>query len=157
MKAEKFLHFFMKIYCDGSCSGNPGPGGWAAVFIKDSQVVKKIYGYEEDTTNNRMELTAAIQALKYVKHVNTTIEIFTDSIYLKQGITEWIKSWKLNNWKNGRIKNIVLWENLDQLNSQLKVSWYWVKAHSGNKYNEMADILAKYAITKKTSFEEVNK
>ena len=157
MKAEKFLHFFMKIYCDGSCSGNPGPGGWAAVFIRDSQVVKKIYGYEKNTTNNRMELTAAIQALKYVKHVNTTIEVFTDSIYLKQGITEWIKSWKLNNWKNGRIKNIVFWENLDQLNSQLKVSWHWVKAHSGNKYNEMADILAKYAITKKTSFEEVNK
>ncbi len=154
MEIQIFLRFFMKIYCDGSCLGNPGPGGWAAVFIEDNQVVKKIYGYENDTTNNKMELTAAIQALKYIQH-NTTIDIFTDSIYLKQGITEWIKSWKLSNWKNGKIKNIEFWKDLDKSNSQLKVNWCWVKAHSGDKYNEMADALAKHAATKQVSFKEI--
>ena len=144
----------MQVYCDGACSGNPGPGGWGAIFIQNSQVVKKICGYEKDTTNNKMELTAAIQALKHAQS-NTVIEVFTDSTYLKQGITEWIKNWKLNNWKKGRIKNRELWEDLDKLNSQLKVNWYWVKAHSGDKYNEMADALAKYAIAKKITFEEV--
>ena len=146
----------MQIYCDGACSGNPGPGGWGVVFIENHQVIKKIYGYEKDTTNNKMELTAAIQALKYVQNSNAVLEVFTDSKYLKQGITEWIKNWKLSNWKKGRIKNRDLWESLDKLNSQLKVNWYRVKAHSGNEYNEMADTLAKYAIIQKKIFEKIN-
>ena len=138
----------MKIYCDGSCLGNPGPGGWAAIFVKNDQVIKKIYGFEKHTTNNKMELTAAIKALKNLKETND-LQIFTDSNYLKFGITEWIKSWKLNNWKNGKIKNIEFWQELDKLNSAQNTSWFWVKAHSGNKYNEMADELARCAAIKK--------
>jgi ribonuclease HI len=145
----------MMIYCDGSCLGNPGPGGWAAIFIKDNLVVKKIFGYESDSTNNKMELTAAIKALELVKS-DVEVSIFTDSTYLKQGITEWIKSWKRNNWKNGKIKNIEFWEELDKLNSNLRVNWYWVKAHNGDKYNEMADILAKRAIKEKEKYKEIN-
>ena len=155
MTNRKITCFFMKIYCDGSCLGNPGPGGWAAVFIKDNTVVKKIFGYEGDSTNNRMELTAAIKSLELVKG-DSEISIFTDSTYLKQGITEWIKSWKLNNWKNGKIKNVEFWEKLDALNSKLNVSWYWVKAHNGDQYNEMADMLAKQAIKEKEKFKEIN-
>ncbi|WP_323732836.1 ribonuclease HI [Candidatus Bandiella euplotis] len=143
----------MQIYCDGSCFGNPGPGGWAAIFIKNNQVVQKICGYDKDTTNNKMELTAAIKALERVKE--TDVDIFTDSTYLQQGITVWIKSWKLNNWKNGKIKNVELWEELDKLNSALNVKWHWVKAHNGNKYNEMADRLAKGAIIQKKEFQEI--
>ena len=148
MKSKKTLDFFMKIYCDGSCLGNPGPGGWAAVFVKNDQVVKKIYGFEKQTTNNKMELTAAIKALANLKETHD-LQIFTDSNYLKFGITEWIKSWKLNNWKNGKIKNIEFWQELDKLNSMQKTSWFWVKAHNGDKYNEMADELARCAAIKK--------
>lgn len=148
MKSKKTLDFFMKIYCDGSCLGNPGPGGWAAVFVQDDQVVKKIYGFEKHTTNNKMELTAAIKALANLKETHD-LQIFTDSNYLKFGITEWIKSWKLNNWKNGKIKNIEFWQELDKLNSMQNTSWFWVKAHNGDKYNEMADELARCAAIKK--------
>jgi ribonuclease HI len=146
----------MKIYCDGSCSGNPGTGGWGAVFIKNDKVVKKVYGYGGvDSTNNKMELTAAIEALKLLKNGDVA-DIFTDSTYLKNGITEWIKSWKTSNWKNGMIKNRYLWESLDSLNSQLNVKWHWVKAHDGDKFNEMADKLAKQAVIEKVSLKEIN-
>lgn len=148
MKSKKVLDFSMKIYCDGSCLGNPGPGGWAAIFVKDDKIIKKIYGFEKYTTNNKMELTAAIKALANFKK-SIHLQIFTDSNYLKFGITEWIKSWKLNNWKNGKIKNIELWQELDKLNSFQNASWLWIKSHNGDKYNEMADELARFAATKK--------
>jgi|APCry1669189000_1035189.scaffolds.fasta_scaffold12415_2 ribonuclease HI len=148
MKSKKILDIFMKIYCDGSCLGNPGPGGWAAVFVKEGHVIKKICGFEQHTTNNKMELTAAIKALENITK-NSDLQIFTDSNYLKFGITEWIKSWKLNNWKNGKIKNIEFWQQLDKLNLTQKASWHWVKAHNGDKYNEMADELARNAASDK--------
>ena len=144
----------MQIYCDGSCKGNPGPGGWAAVFINQDVITKKINGYFADTTNNRMELTAAIEALKCLK-VGEAVEIHTDSTYLKNGITVWIKSWKKSNWKNGKIKNIDLWKELDMLDEGVNVTWHWVKAHNGNKYNEMADYLAKLAVDEKVSYQTV--
>ena len=138
----------MKIYCDGSCLGNPGPGGWAAVFVDNSQITKKIYGFTDYTTNNQMELTAAIKSLENVQHIDN-LEIYTDSNYLKLGITNWIKSWKLTNWKNGKIKNIKFWQQLDKLNCDKNIQWYWVKAHNGNKYNQLADELARYAAINK--------
>ena len=139
----------MRIYCDGSCLNNPGPGGWAAVFVDDQQIIKKICGFSDYTTNNKMELTAAIKSLENVE-LTDSLEIYTDSQYLKLGITHWIKSWKLTNWKNGKIKNIKLWQQLDTLYSlQKNIKWYWVKAHSGNKHNELSDQLARNAAIKK--------
>ena len=136
----------MKIYCDGSCLNNPGFGGWAAILIKRGFVVKKICGFDEYTSNNKMELMASIQALiKIIKNHN--LHIFTDSNYLQLGITEWIKNWKLNNWKNRQIKNIDLWMLLDRLNLSSNISWHWVKSHNGDKYNEIVDKLAKNAVT----------
>ena len=138
----------MKIYCDGSCLGNPGLGGWAAIFIKEDKIIKKIFGCDKYTTNNKMELTAAIKSLENIDFVDDTIEIYTDSNYLKCGITEWIKNWKVSNWRNGKIKNIEYWRELDKLNSSYNVKWFWVKAHNGNKFNEIVDELARYAATK---------
>lgn len=138
----------MIIYCDGSCLGNPGPGGWGAVFIQGSKIKKTIKGFDPNTTNNRMELTAAINALKLVKS-DLNIKIYTDSTYLKNGITDWINKWKLNNWNKGKIKNVDLWKDLDFICATKTIYWHWVKAHNGNEYNELADKLAKEAITKK--------
>ncbi|MSO14490.1 ribonuclease H [Rickettsiales endosymbiont of Trichoplax sp. H2] len=135
----------MKIYCDGSCLGNPGLGGWAAIFIKEDKIIKKIYGCDKHTTNNKMELTAAIKSLENLEIMDNMIEIYTDSNYLKCGITEWIKNWKINNWKNGKIKNIEYWKDLDKLNSVYNTKWFWVKAHNGNKFNEIVDKLARNA------------
>ncbi len=136
------------IYTDGACKGNPGEGGWGAYIILNNSIKKEIFGYESNTTNNRMELTAAIKALDYFKD-RQKLEIITDSTYLKQGITAWIKSWKQNNWINKQkkaVKNVDLWKKLDSLNSFHKVSWHWVKAHNGNFGNEQADMLANKAI-----------
>ena len=133
-----------KIYTDGACSGNPGPGGWGAVIFNKKGIQKNIYGNEKNTTNNRMELTAPIIALKKIKK-KSEITIFTDSKYVKDGITDWIKKWKLNNWKNSNkkpVKNKDLWVKLDDLCLKHKVTWKWVKAHAGNKYNNLADELA---------------
>ena len=137
-----------KIYTDGACSGNPGPGGWGAVIFDQEDNQKNISGSEKNTTNNRMELLAAIMALKKVK-TNSEITIYTDSIYVKNGITEWIKKWTRNEWKNARkqpVKNKDLWIKLDNLCKDNKIIWKWVKGHSNNKYNNLADELATQSI-----------
>jgi ribonuclease HI len=126
------------IYTDGACLGNPGKGGWAAI-MKYEDNYKTISGSEQDTTNNRMELMAAIQALEHLRQP-CEVDIHTDSQYLKNGITTWIHKWKKIGWKN--IKNIDLWQRLDANNSQHKVHWHWVKSHSGVKYNDEVDKLA---------------
>ena len=136
----------IKIYTDGSCLTNPGDGGWAAIINIDGEI-KKISGNEKNTTNNRMELMAPINALKYI-YSKDPIEIFTDSKYVKNGITEWINTWVLNNWKTSNkedVKNKDLWIELYKLNQSLNVKWNWVKAHAGNPLNEEVDMLAKEA------------
>ena len=134
------------IYTDGSCLGNPGNGGWAAI-ISDEKKIKKISGSEKDTTNNRMELLAPINALKSMKP-GVKIKIYTDSQYVKNGITEWINTWLTNNWKTSKkenVKNKDLWIELYNLNKSLNVQWNWIKAHDGNPMNEEVDLLAKKA------------
>ena len=137
-----------KIYTDGACSGNPGPGGWGAVIFDQNNKQKNISGSEKNTTNNRMELLAAIMSLKKIK-TNSEVVIFTDSIYVKNGITEWMKNWKKNRWKNSSkkpVKNKDLWVKLDKLCEANRVSWKWVKGHSTNEFNNLADELATKAI-----------
>ena len=136
----------IKIYTDGSCMSNPGNGGWAAIININGEI-KKISGNEKNTTNNRMELMAPINALKNINSKDP-IEIFTDSKYVKNGITEWINTWVLNNWKTSKkedVKNKDLWLELHKLNQSLNVKWNWVKAHAGNPLNEEVDMLAKKA------------
>jgi len=136
----------IKIYTDGSCLSNPGNGGWAAI-ININGKIKKISGNEKNTTNNRMELMAPINALKNINSKDP-IEIFTDSKYVKNGITEWINTWVLNNWKTSKkeeVKNKDLWIELYKLNQSLNVKWNWVKAHAGDPLNEEVDMLAKKA------------
>ena len=133
----------LKIYTDVACSGNPGKGGWAAIILDDSNQ-SKISGSENNTTNNRMELMAPIMALKKIKK-KSEITIFTDSKYVKDGITDWIKKWKVNKWKSSNkkpVKNKDLWIKLDNASLKHKVTWKWVKAHAGNKYNNLVDELA---------------
>jgi len=137
-----------KIYTDGACSGNPGPGGWGAVIFDQDDKQKNISGSEKNTTNNRMELLAAIMSLKKIK-ANSKVVIFTDSTYVKNGITEWMKNWKKNGWKNSNkkpVKNKDLWVKLDKLCEANSVSWKWVKGHSTNEFNNLADELATKAI-----------
>ena len=133
-----------KIYTDGACSGNPGKGGWAAIILDSDLNQSSISGSESNTTNNRMELLAAIMALNKIKK-KSDITIFTDSKYVKDGITNWINKWKLNNWKSSNkkpVKNKDLWIKLDNVCLKHKVTWKWVKAHAGNKYNNLVDELA---------------
>jgi len=137
------------IYTDGACSGNPGPGGWGALIIasKDSRVLKELElkGGEKATTNNRMELTAAIRALESLDR-QSKITIHTDSTYVKDGISKWLPTWKLNGWKTAAkksVKNEDLWKQLDQASSNHIVKWEWVKGHSGHIENARVDILAK--------------
>ena len=143
----------VKIYIDGACSGNPGPGGWGAIILSEDDR-KELFGGEKLTTNNRMELTAAIKALEYcAKHEKkklplTNIIIFTDSVYVKEGITLWINKWEKNNWKTSdkkNVKNVDLWKTLKELSKSKQINWEWVKGHSGNPMNELADSLAKKA------------
>jgi ribonuclease HI len=135
------------IYTDGACSGNPGAGGWAAILLfQDSR--KDVYGREENTTNNKMELMAVINGLKSLK-TSCNISLYTDSLYVKNGIREWINKWKVNGWKTSNkkpVKNMELWKELDNVASQHEINWKWVKAHNGDKYNEEADSLARKAI-----------
>ena len=138
----------LKIYTDGACSGNPGKGGWAAIILDNDLNQSNISGSESNTTNNRMELLAPIMALKKIKR-KSEITIFTDSKYVKDGITDWIKKWKVNNWKSSNkkpVKNKDLWVKLDKLCQSNSVSWKWVKGHSTNKFNNLADELATKAI-----------
>ena len=143
-----------KAYTDGACSGNPGVGGWGAVLLaeKNNKIIKRkeISGGLVDTTNNQMELIAAIETLKALKK-HTEICIITDSNYVKKGITEWLPSWKKNNWKTSskkEVKNRKLWEELEELVNRNKVDWLWVKGHAGNIENERADFLAREEINK---------
>ncbi len=134
------------IYTDGSCLGNPGKGGWAALIIQNN-TEETLIGSEKETTNNRMELTAAINALLKIKQ-NKKIKIYTDSKYVKDGIQKWISNWKLNNWKNANkkdVKNKDLWIKLDNLIDKKEITWNWVKAHSINEYNNKVDLLARNA------------
>tara|TARA_Y100000590_G_scaffold258828_1_gene290492 strand:+ start:103 stop:534 length:432 start_codon:yes stop_codon:yes gene_type:complete len=136
------------IYTDGSCIGNPGPGGWSFVIKYTNQKIKEFSGSENLTTNNRMELTAAINAIKFFKK-KTILNIYTDSKYLKNGITLWIKTWKLNDWKTSNkkdVKNLDLWKILEKETLKHKINWNWVKAHNENVLNEKADNLARKAI-----------
>ena len=135
------------IYTDGACRGNPGPGGWGAL-IKFEGVEKEIFGGQNNTTNNQMELAAAIEGLASLKEA-CNVELFTDSKYVMDGITQWIQNWKKNNWKTAAkkdVKNKELWQKLDQLISQHQVQWHWVKGHSGDVGNETADLLANKGI-----------
>ena len=136
----------IEIYTDGSCLENPGNGGWAAI-IKINENKKKISGSEKNTTNNRMELLATINALKSINS-DEEINIYTDSQYVKLGITEWINSWVKNNWKTSKkedVRNKDLWTELYNLNKTLNIKWIWIKAHAGNPLNEEVDLLAKKA------------
>lgn len=142
------------IYTDGGCSGNPGPGGWGVVVEADG-IVKQLSGGEKITTNNRMELTAAISALSIIKNTpkfeNRKITVHIDSQYVKNGITTWIKGWKMKGWKTADkkpVKNQDLWIKLDELNSSLTVDWVWVKGHAGVEYNEICDQLCKMEMNK---------
>lgn len=135
----------IKIYTDGACLGNPGPGGWAAILIFDNGNIEKISGGDPDTTNNRMELSAAINALKSID-VPSEIELFTDSTYVKNGITSWIKNWERNGWKNSEnksVKNKELWLELRVLEKRHTIKWHWVKGHNGNEFNEKVDELSR--------------
>ncbi|WP_253299783.1 ribonuclease HI [Wolbachia endosymbiont of Chironomus riparius] len=135
------------IYTDGACSGNPGPGGWAAVILLPTQR-ENIFGSEENTTNNKMELMAVINGLKALK-TSCNINLYTDSTYIKNGITEWINKWRINGWKTSNkkpVKNTELWKELYSVSLQHQINWHWVKAHNGDKYNEEADFLARKAI-----------
>ena len=136
----------VKIYTDGACSGNPGPGGWGAL-LQFGKHEKELSGAEKNTTNNRMEITAAVMALRVLKEP-CRVELFTDSEYLKKGITEWIENWKKLGWRRGSpgktkpLANADLWQELDQVISSHEVSWHWVKGHAGLAGNERADQLA---------------
>ena len=135
------------IYTDGACRGNPGPGGWGALIRFDS-VEKEIFGGQANTTNNQMELSAAIEGLSILTEP-CNVELFTDSKYVMDGITQWIQNWKKNNWRTAAkkdVKNKELWQKLDQLIVQHQVQWHWVKGHSGDAGNEAADLLANKGI-----------
>ena len=136
----------VRIYTDGACSGNPGPGGWGAVLIYNGRR-KEIFGGEADTTNNRMELMAAIHALEALKR-RSAVDLFTDSRYVKDGITQWITGWKSKGWRTAAkkpVKNVDLWRLLDAQADAHAVAWHWVKGHSNNPMNDLADKLAKKA------------
>ena len=136
----------IKIYTDGSCLGNPGDGGWAAIIIKDGVKIQ-IKGNQKNTTNNQMELIAPIKALKKIPK-GSKVQIFTDSKYVKSGITVWIHNWKINGWKTAnkqKVKNIELWKELDILSNQFEIKWNWVKAHSSDKLNNEVDLIARDA------------
>ncbi|HIE77919.1 MAG TPA: ribonuclease HI [Candidatus Thioglobus sp.] len=136
------------IYTDGGCRGNPGIGGWG-VWLRYEGYDKKIKGSADSTTNNRMELTAAIRGLEAIKSTEIAIDLYTDSKYVMNGINEWIVSWKSKGWKTSSkktVKNVDLWKQLDDLNESHDVTWHWVKGHSGDEGNEIADSLANQAM-----------
>ena len=140
----------IKIYTDGSCLGNPGNGGWAAIIIDDKKKIQ-IKGSKKDTTNNQMELLAPIKALKKIPE-GSNIQIFTDSKYVKSGITEWIHNWKKNGWKTANkqpVKNKDLWTELDLMTSKFEIKWSWVKGHSTDKFNNEVDLIAREAAKSK--------
>ena len=136
----------IKIYTDGSCLKNPGNGGWAAIIFMNNEKIA-ITGNKKNTTNNQMELMAAIEALKKIP-TGQKVQIYTDSKYVKLGITEWIEKWSQNNWKTSskqKVKNLELWTELNEISKKHKIEWFWVKGHAGNPINEEVDTLAKKA------------
>jgi len=152
-KVLRIILFKMKykIYTDGACSGNPGPGGWAAIIIVNNEIKDMFSGNEKNTTNNQMELMAPIKAIQKFKK-KSEISIFTDSTYVRDGITTWIKKWEKNGWKTASkkpVKNKDLWKKLKNLSSKHSVKWIWVKGHSQDKYNNLVDELAQGAIKNK--------
>ena len=137
----------IKIYTDGACKGNPGVGGWGAIIMQDGKNIE-LFGGENETTNNRMELMAVIMALKKIPS-NLELTIYTDSTYVQKGISEWIKNWKVNNWRSSNkkpVKNKDLWVDLDEAVGSRKIYWEWVKGHAGNEGNEKADELANQGV-----------
>lgn len=143
------MNEIIEIFTDGACQGNPGPGGWG-VILRYKHHEKELFGGESETTNNRMELMAAIKGIEAVQK-KIPIHLYTDSEYLRKGITEWIHSWKKNGWKSAQkkpIKNQDLWEHLDKVVSTHQISWHWVKGHAGHPENERADALAHRALEK---------
>ncbi|MCR4675943.1 MAG: ribonuclease HI [Sphaerochaetaceae bacterium] len=140
------------VFTDGGCSGNPGPGGWAYVVLKNGSLISSASGGNPDTTNNIMELTAVIRAIEDCNTMGVKeLSIHTDSQYVKNGITQWIFSWKRNGWRTASkspVKNKELWMQLDELNSGSKVTWIWVKGHAGIEYNEMCDSLVRSEMDK---------
>ena len=136
------------IYTDGGCRGNPGTGGWG-VWLRYKDHDKKLKGSKLNTTNNKMELTASIRALQALKSNDIRVDLYTDSKYVIQGINEWIDLWKAKDWKTANkkpVKNVDLWKQLDTLNQKFSVNWQWVKGHSDDPGNEMADLLANQAM-----------
>jgi len=134
----------VEIYTDGACSGNPGPGGWGALIVWRGRA-KEICGGEAETTNNRMELLAAISALEALKRP-VRVNLHTDSVYLRDGITRWIQKWRQNGWRTAAkkpVKNVDLWQRLDEARSTHDVHWHWIKGHAGHEQNERADELAR--------------
>lgn len=134
-------------FTDGACRGNPGPGGWGCVIEKQGKIIK-LNGFDSSTTNNRMELQAAISALEYLS-TEQSFSITTDSQYVRLGITQWISNWEKNNWRTANrqpVKNVDLWQKLKKLTLDKNIEWHWVKGHSGHPQNEMADQLANIAI-----------
>tara|TARA_B100001093_G_scaffold269431_1_gene257581 strand:- start:69 stop:503 length:435 start_codon:yes stop_codon:yes gene_type:complete len=141
----------IEVFTDGACRGNPGPGGWGVLLRIDGGETS-LWGGENNTTNNRMELKAAIMALEYFEE-NIALSITTDSTYVKDGMTKWLENWKTKNWLTASkkpVKNKDLWVKLDELNSTRQVSWFWVKAHAGHRENEIADMLANRGIDELT-------
>ncbi len=137
------------IYTDGACSGNPGPGGWGAI-LRSGEYEKELSGGEPETTNNRMELMAAIAALEELRQPSP-VDLFTDSTYVRDGITSWIHNWKRNGWKTAAkkpVKNVDLWKRLEAAMERHEIDWHWVKGHAGHPDNERADELARNAITR---------
>lgn len=137
----------VELFTDGACSGNPGPGGWGAILRMGGRE-KELSGGEPATTNNRMEMMAAIAGLEALQRP-CKVALFTDSTYVKDGVTKWIKGWKRNGWKTADkkpVKNIDLWQRLDAVHAQHQVAWHWVRGHSGHPENERADALARAAI-----------
>lgn len=135
------------IYTDGACSGNPGPGGWGAV-LQYGEAKKEINGGTSETTNNRMEMMAAIMALESLKRP-MAVDLYTDSTYVRSGITEWLPGWKRRNWRTAAkkpVKNVDLWQRLDSAAAAHQIAWHWVKGHAGNPGNERADELAREGI-----------
>lgn len=132
------------IYTDGACSGNPGPGGWGAI-LRYEGTQKELKGGKADTTNNQMELTAAIESLNALKQ-SCDIDLYTDSVYVRDGIMKWIEGWKRNNWRTAAkkpVKNVELWQSLDEAQKRHTIEWHWVKGHAGHPDNERADELAR--------------
>lgn len=145
---EKSTRDSIRIYTDGSCDPNPGPGGWAAILIDDEEKTI-IKGTAENSTNNRMEMTAALEALRSIDRTRAA-KIYTDSQYLQKGVLEWLPDWKARNWKRkgGKLANIDLWKALDAELAGRKISWKWIKGHAGHPYNESVDRLARGMIRK---------